>query len=234
MLDGIASVTGSTQVGLSTCPGSGPDQLRPIAYMSLLLALLLSIYDRLLCLLRRHKLRIGEHDVRCQGHLAHKGEGAACDSTDSYDGTIVWRRWQFRGTSGGGGSNFKGTSPSDSTVPKNTSTQPSVSDTTIVAYEVKKERSNSPHNIDVTFTNQDGESETIRQATLPWTGGTFVPVGGVVSLTGETSTVENALFSCTVRLNGLRHVSGSQAVTEGNDIVGFKCHVGPLTAKSFP
>jgi hypothetical protein len=102
-----------------------------------------------------------------------------------------------------------------------------------VAYEVIPEQLPAPA-VDVTFSNQDGDDETLRQVPLPWTGGTFVPVGAQVSLSAKVNQVGGPGFSCVVRLNGLRHRSGARPVTEGNDIVGFECNVGPLTAKPFP
>jgi hypothetical protein len=105
-------------------------------------------------------------------------------------------------------------------------------DTTIVAYQVVKESAADPTAIAITFTNDDGNSETETNATLPWQAGGFVPVGSDVSLKAETQFVELAPFSCTVRINGRSFVEQSQAVTEGNDIVGAQCEVGPITAES--
>ena len=105
-------------------------------------------------------------------------------------------------------------------------------DETIVAYEVKKESSADPHSINVTFTNTDGDSETEMTVSLPWQAGGFVTVGTDVTLKAETRVVEVAPFSCTLRVNGRSFTEQSQAVTEGNDIVGAKCEVGPITAEA--
>jgi hypothetical protein len=109
---------------------------------------------------------------------------------------------------------------------------PDDGDTTIVAYQVVKESAADPTAIDITFTNDDGDSETETDATLPWQAGGFVAVGTDVSLRAETQFVEVAPFSCTVRINGRAFVEQSRAVTEGNDIVGARCEVGPITAES--
>lgn len=137
------------------------------------------------------------------------------------------------GDNGGGGDQSSGAT-STSTEPSSTATRQSPADTTIVAYRIVKEHANDPHGLAVTFTNRDGDDETQQGVNLPWTGGSFVPVGAMVSLTAETSWVETTAFSCTVMLNGTSHVSASEYVTEGNDIVGMRCHVGPIVAEPFP
>ena len=105
-------------------------------------------------------------------------------------------------------------------------------DGSIVAYVVTKESFTDPTAIDVTFTNKDGDSETEMGVALPWQAAGFVGVGTLVSLKAETRFVEVAPFSCTLRANGRVYTKQSQAVTDGNDIVGAKCEVGPITAEA--
>lgn len=107
------------------------------------------------------------------------------------------------------------------------------SDKTIVAYQVLPAEL-SDQRVDVTFTNQDGDTETQPGVSLPWSGGSFVPVGARVSLSAKTNWVGRPAFSCRLRLNGVRHEGKGGFVTQGNDIVGYECHVGPVTAKPFP
>jgi hypothetical protein len=124
--------------------------------------------------------------------------------------------------------------PAETTTPAETSapnTAPD-EDATIVTYEVKTESGSDPHALDVTFTNNDGESETDIAVALPWQAGGFVAVGTDVSLNAKSGFVEVAPFSCTVRMNGRSFTEQSHAVTEGNDIVGAECVVGPIAAEA--
>ena len=126
-----------------------------------------------------------------------------------------------------------GTSPpptATSPPPTATHTLPT---TAIVLYEAFPARIPQP-TVDATFTDEKGDPETQKHVTLPWSAGLRVPAGSPVSLSVTTNDIGNSNFTCRIHLNGRQHEASAQPVTEGNEITGWRCQIGPITARPEP
>ena len=86
---------------------------------------------------------------------------------------------------------------------------------------------------DVTFTGADGAPVTVEGASPgTWSKGGFWLVGASISMSATTGDAGNRDFSCEIRANGTRYTSAAKARIDGNDIVGWKCEVGPVIVEA--
>jgi hypothetical protein len=86
--------------------------------------------------------------------------------------------------------------------------------------------------VNATFTNEGGSPETQERVSLPWSAVVRVPVGTEVSLSVASEDIGDGDFTCRIRLNGRHYEASARPTSEGNDITGWECTVGPVTAKS--